>query len=275
MEDNNLPERESPQIEEPIRTELSEQPAPQQETQPMEIEEDEDIAEIEDTPSTAASEPLPDPLGEERSESLASEGAPDLQAGQPEEVQEDEATSPPEETETTPPTEASVPSSEPDEPKMISRSAALWLAAGGMVVSFILAVVFSLGILAIVNGGLRFARPAQMETVASQVNDLNAQTISIQREVDNLTTRINTLEGLDARVVTIEKDTQLLQDDVKSATTALSSLDSQVGELRVQVVAVESQIQELDNKTARFQRFLDGLRELLGILNQPQEPLNK
>jgi len=271
--DNNLTERESPQTEELTGTELPEQPSPEGETEPTDIEE---VAEItESAPIPAVSEPLPSPLGDEPDESMPSEEQPGLESSLPEEAQEDEETSPVDETETTPVAEVSTPPPTPTEPKMITRSAALWLAAGGMVISFILAVVFSLGILAIVNGGLRFARPAQMETVTNQVNDLNAQTVSIQREVDNLTARITSLEGLDARVVTIEKDTQLLREDVDAATTALSSLDSQVGELSGQVVAVESQLEELNSRTARFQRFLDGLRELLGALNQTQEPLTK
>jgi prefoldin subunit 5 len=142
------------------------------------------------------------------------------------------------------------------------------MALAGMLLTFVLAVLFSLGLLAVVNGGLRYARPAQVESISGQLNGLNTQAVSLQREVDNLTARINTLEGLDARVAIVEKDAQLLQEDVNAASAALSGLDSQVGELRGQVAAVGSQIDELNTRTARFQSFLDGLRDLLGGVSQ-------
>jgi prefoldin subunit 5 len=231
MNINGLNQTEPTQIDGSTGTELPEGTTTEDETQPVEIDATVKLTESSETP--AVSEPLPDSVGG---------------------------------TETSPSSEPAASTQAYTEPKMITRSAALWLAVGGMLLSFILAVVFSLGLLAVVNGGLRFARPVQVQSISSQLNGLNAQTVSIQREVDNLTARIITLEGLDARVATVEKDTEVLQNDVTAAATALTSLDSQVGELSLQVATVESQIAELDTRTTRFQRFLDGLRDLLGGL---------
>jgi prefoldin subunit 5 len=267
MKKNNLTETEPAQTEEMAQAELSHAFSEKQETQPMDIEVSDEIHESSETPGST--EPIPDPLGDETAVDLESEGSNDLEAVPSDERQVTEETTPLEETEAQQPPEPPAPAPASTEPKMITRTAALWLALGGMLVSFILAVVFSLGILAIVNGGLRYARPAQVEGLSSQFASLNAQTASVQREVDNLTVRVNNLEGLDARVAIVEKDAQLLQDDVNAASAALSNLDGQVRDLHGQVAAVGSQIDELNTRTARFQRFLDGLRELLGGVNQP------
>jgi prefoldin subunit 5 len=267
MKKNNLTETEPAQTEEMAQAELSHAFSEKQETQPMDIEVSDEIHESIETPGST--EPIPDPLGDETAVDLESEGSNDLEAVPSDERQVTEETTPLEETEAQQPPEPPAPAPASTEPKMITRTAALWLALGGMLVSFILAVVFSLGILAIVNGGLRYARPAQVEGLSSQFASLNAQTASVQREVDNLTVRVNNLEGLDARVAIVEKDAQLLQDDVNAASAALSNLDGQVRDLHGQIAAVGSQIDELNTRTARFQRFLDGLRELLGGVNQP------
>lgn len=266
MDLNHPTEPEPAPTEELNGTELLEQPSSEQDTQPLDTEAMAEITESGDAP--AVSEPLPDPLGEELAEDLASQPPPELEGEQPEEEQVVETTTFPQETETPPATGTVASTQTSTEPKMITRTAAIWLAVGGMLISFIFAVLFSLGLLAIVNGGLLYVRPAQVENISGQLNSLNAQTTSIQREMDNLTARINTLEGLDARVAVVEKDAQLLQEDLNSAKTTLTNLNGQVGELRGQITSVESQIEELNTRTTRFQTFLDGLRDLLGGLSK-------
>ncbi|MFO7624945.1 MAG: hypothetical protein R6V73_11385, partial [Anaerolineales bacterium] len=266
MKKDNLSEIEPAQTEEYTEAELSAEPSGEQETQPMDIEADEEETESSHTP--VANEPLPDPLGEALAEELEPEQLTELEQLEAAADQADEATPPLEETTPPPAAEAVHPPETTTASKWVTRSTALWMALAGMLLTFVLAVLFSLGLLAVVNGGLRYARPAQVESISGQLNGLNTQAVSLQREVDNLTARINTLEGLDARVAIVEKDAQLLQEDVNAASAALSGLDSQVGELRGQVAAVGSQIDELNTRTARFQSFLDGLRDLLGGVSQ-------
>jgi prefoldin subunit 5 len=266
MKKDNLSEIEPAQTEEYTEAELSAEPSGEQETQPMDIEADEEETESSHTP--VANEPLPDPLGDALAEELEPEQLTELEQLEAAADQADEATPPLEETTPPPAAEAVHPPETTTASKWVTRSTALWMALAGMLLTFVLAVLFSLGLLAVVNGGLRYARPAQVESISGQLNGLNTQAVSLQREVDNLTARINTLEGLDARVAIVEKDAQLLQEDVNAASAALSGLDSQVGELRGQVAAVGSQIDELNTRTARFQSFLDGLRDLLGGVSQ-------
>jgi prefoldin subunit 5 len=170
---------------------------------------------------------------------------------------------------------AAPPSIEPASPaaspekKMISRSGALWLAAAGFILSIVLAVGFSLGLLLALNGGLQFARPWQVERLSSQLNGLNSEIALLQGNMEGFETRINALEGLDMRVAAVEEDALVLREDLEETSLQLENLNQQVGEMGSQVATLQTEVRELNTITARFQRFLDGLRELLGGINQP------
>jgi prefoldin subunit 5 len=263
MNINDLSKTEPNPSDELPGKELPEQPGREQETQPMDIEEVVETHSSIEMPD--ASEPVPDPLGEKPAE----DQAVDQDVGQPEEPPASEERSIPEEIETPVATSAANSRQATSEEKRITRSTALWLAAGSILLSLMLAVMFSLGLLAIVNGGLTFARPAQVDNISSQLNGFNAQIVSIQSDVEGLRERINTLEGLGKRITVVEQDAELIRVDINAVTTTLTSLDNQVNELDGQVVAMESQIGELDTRTTRFQRFLDGLRDLLVGMSKP------
>lgn len=240
---NNPNENELNQTDDQTVIDLSPEIVPGQDTQPMEIETEGDLPASEAVPGLTE----PDKLSE---------------AGEPVEEPVEKAT-----TATTRP---------PSGPKMITRSAAFGLVVGGMFLSFILAVVFSLGVLAIVNGGMRFASSSQVEGLTRQLNGLSVQADSIQREIDGLVGRVSALEGLDTRLGAVEKESQLIQQDVQTVTGTVTRLESQADELETQVVTIEGQVatlegqvNELESRTTLFQRFLDGLQELLGGLIQP------
>ena len=243
MTNNNPEENELSQTDEQTPTDLSQDAIHEQGTQPMEINPEVELSESEIVPEIT--EPTEETEGGERLQEPAEKVV--TAAMQP-----------------------------PPGPKMISRSAAFGLVVGGMFLSFILAVVFSLGLLAIVNGGMRFASSSQVEGLTRQLNGVSVQTASIQRDLDSLEGRVSELEGMDTRLSAVEKESQAIQQDIQTVTATVTSLGSQVGELQGQVVTMEGQlailegqVEELESKTTLFQRFLDGLRELLGGLVQP------
>ena len=165
--------------------------------------------------------------------------------------------------------ESASPTHAPPEKKMISRSGALWLAAAGFILSIILAVGISLGLLLALNGGLQFARPWQVESLSSQVAGLNSEIALLQGDMEGFETRINALEGLDMRVAAVEEDALVLREDLATTSLYLENLNQQVGEMGSQVATLQTEVRELNTITARFQKFLDGLRELLGGITQP------
>ena len=149
--------------------------------------------------------------------------------------------------------------------KGVTRAEMYGIAAASGVFSFILAVFFTLVFLGLINGGLRFVRPVELNQLASQVNTIDTQANELSGEIDNLKTRITAVEGLDGRVTSVEQDTRQLRKDVDTLSGSAQALGKRIDDLSFQVDA-------LVTRTGRFQSFLDSLRNLLNNLNQPEVP---
>lgn len=195
------------------------------EPEPSEIAvESEDVSEAVDTPPELEAEPLP------------IEGPPT-------------------------PREEPIPKPKP-QPKAVTYTNALWMVTGSGIIAIILAVLASLGFLAVINGGLRFATPAQLTTISRQVEGVNAQTTIIQQDLDGLRALVDNLNGLSGRISTVEKITEELSAEIASATDHMETLNQQVDGLT-------DDIEELQASAGLFQNFLNGLRDLLGSLTPP------
>lgn len=148
------------------------------------------------------------------------------------------------------------------EPRPASRTEALWLACGALVFATLLGAALSLGFLALINGGLSYARPFQINELSRQIDAAKAQAEILGQDMDTLRARIDNLEGLSGRVGIVERDMDGLREDMDAA---LSSMDA----LSLQVENLDGQVAEMRARTDRFQGFLEGLRELLGGLFSP------
>lgn len=113
----------------------------------------------------------------------------------------------------------------------------------------VLAVLLTLGILALVNGGLRFGR-------ASQVEALGVQAATQASNVQDLNTRVETLQGIGPRMDAVETEVGGLRDQNEQ-------LGQQVAQMQTQVATMQAQVETLQQRTNAFQAFLDGLRSLL------------
>lgn len=147
-------------------------------------------------------------------------------------------------------------------PQPASRMQAFWLAFAALVFATFLGATLSLGILALVNGGLSYARPYQVYELDRQIDSAIAQTEILSQDMDTLRARLDNLEGLSGRVGAVEKNMDGLRDDMD---TALSSMDA----LSAQLENLDGEIAEMRVRTQRFQGFLEGLRELMGGLFSP------
>ncbi len=149
--------------------------------------------------------------------------------------------------------------------RSVTRAELYGIAAASGVFSFILAVFFTLVFLGLINGGLRFVRPVEMNQLASRVNTIDTQASQLSGEIDSLKTRVSAVEGLDGRVTSVEQDTRQLRKDVDTLSGSAQTLGKRIDDLSFQVDA-------LVTRTGRFQSFLDSLRNLLNNLNQPEVP---
>ena len=143
-----------------------------------------------------------------------------------------------------------------EQPRYASRSDAFWISFGSSFLGFVLAIGLTLGALALINNGLRYVSPAQLNAVSRQVDGLNSQASILQQDIDGLRTRVDNLEGLSGRVSTVEQTTKQLSNDLDAAAT-------QVEQLNQNVSGLQTDVTELKSVSSRFQNFLDGLRELL------------
>lgn len=148
------------------------------------------------------------------------------------------------------------------QPRPASRSDALWLALGAVIIASLLGGALSLGFLALLNGGLSYARPAQISALSRQVDGLSAEAQTLQQDTDSLRARIDNLEGLSGRVGAAEKAIDGVRQDMEAVQTHVDALGSQLDELN-------KAVGELQTRTNRFQGFLDGLRDLVEGIFKP------
>jgi len=154
----------------------------------------------------------------------------------------------------------------PAEPKTktFTRGQVGWLVFWSSLFTFLLAIAVSMGLLALINGGLQYANPAQVNTVRRQVDGLNAQTETLGQDIAGVRTRIDKLEGLSGRVGEVEKATDQLRSD-------FAEISSQVSELSGSVTELTGTVEELQARTGVFEEFLNGLRGLLNELFEPNK----
>lgn len=119
--------------------------------------------------------------------------------------------------------------------------------------AFVLALVVTLGIVAGINGGLTFARPAQISALNREIQAANAQMEVLRQDVEGLHARLANLEGVGERVDQIERE---------------------VNEVVQESDALVVEMETIRSEASQFQGFLDGLRELLSTLleSEPETP---
>lgn len=137
-----------------------------------------------------------------------------------------------------------------------------WTFLVSSAVTAIVTLVLSLVILAAINGSLKFATGTQYRTLQSDVSELTAQVVSLQKDLADLRTRVNTLEGLGERTIALEKNQQQLSAGFEKAS-------QQVTAMQAEVTALNKKVTQQDERTQRFESFLKDLQALLGKLLTP------
>jgi prefoldin subunit 5 len=156
--------------------------------------------------------------------------------------------------------------------RTISPSDILWITAGSSLLAILISVFVTLGVLAAINGGLNFIRPAELVQIERRLNSMSANTEIIENEVNNLRSRLGNLEGLSGRVSSVEQIGESLQETVSEAQDNLDELDSQIGAISAGIEEVQEDIKTVQQDALRFNTFLSGLAELLsGVTDSGDE----
>ena len=141
-------------------------------------------------------------------------------------------------------------------PKPITLGNALLMTAAFSFVTFILAVLLSLGILGSLNNGLRYVSLDQIQAIIGQVETLNSELGLLNEDISGLRSRLDNLESLSGRVSELELKTEQFSNDL----TALAE----------EYQGVIDQVADFMDTAERFQIFLNGLGDLLDTLTEGQ-----
>ena len=141
------------------------------------------------------------------------------------------------------------------------RGQVITLVVGFSLLSLLLAVILSLGIIGLVNRSLVFVPAAQFELLNRDIDTIASQVDVLDQDIDDLRTRMETYESISGRVKGLEQDSELMQQD-------LDDHSSQLGQLETQLEQVDGQITEIEKRSELIDIFLNGLRNLL--FNMPE-----
>lgn len=197
---------------------------------------------------------------------VSEETIEDESAGIPESI---ESTSPADDLAPEPPpapTKAPAPATTPAQTQGYAGGDLLWVAMGSSLVTLILAVLLTLGLLAAINGGLRYTRPAELAALESQLGGVQLQAEAMRGDLEGLRGRLDNLEGLSGRVTSVEQVTVGLQEQVQAARSDVDALSEDVTLLGDQLSAMQVAIDSIEAATSRFTTFLQGLADLLNGL---------
>ncbi len=93
----------------------------------------------------------------------------------------------------------------------------------------------------------------------NDVSALTTQADLIQQDQESLRGRVDTLEGLGERIVTLESEQQQIATDLDTTSQQVDTLQTLVGTL-------SDKVDQQEVRTLRFEEFLKELQTLLGNL---------
>jgi hypothetical protein len=139
----------------------------------------------------------------------------------------------------------------------------LWTILISSAVTALVTILLTLAVLGGINGSLKFATSAQVQTMQREASQLSAQTDTLQQDLDGLRGRVDMLEGLGDRTVALEIAQQQLAADQETASQQVTALQTEIAALNEKVTLQEE-------RTQRFETFLKDLQTMLDNLFTPQ-----
>lgn len=139
----------------------------------------------------------------------------------------------------------------------------LWTNLINSAATALVAILLTLAVLGSINGSLKYATGSQYRIMQREAAQLATQVNALQQDLDGLRGRIDALEGLGERTVALEKAQQQLVSDLGTAS-------QQVADMQVKVTALDKKVDQQEERTQRFETFLQELQTLLSNLFAPQ-----
>lgn len=139
----------------------------------------------------------------------------------------------------------------------------LWMILISSTITALVTILLTLAVLGGINGSLKFATSAQVQTMQREASQLSALTDTFQQDLDGLRGRVDMLEDMGDRTVALETAQQQLATDQETTS-------QQVTALQTEIVALNEKVALQEEQTQRFETFLKDLQTILIKLFAPQ-----
>jgi competence protein ComEA len=146
-----------------------------------------------------------------------------------------------------------------------NRRTTILLMGATALVSIVLSIMLTLMVFTVVNGSLSIRRNSQVQSLASDVNQMGVELDDLESRLQALSRRVQAVEGLSGRVTTVEEAFDLVQTDVDQAVGQVEAMQSTVDDL-------STEVETLAGNIGRFDQFLSRLWELLSQLQGGSQP---
>jgi len=156
-------------------------------------------------------------------------------------------------------------------PKDFNRMESPWLVVGISVISIVLSVILSLAILGGINRTLNFGRHESVRQLEIRIAEVQSDLEDESSRVDAVSKRLEALEGLSGRMITVEDQVFSMQEDVNGALTTVETIQAAIDELT-------GETKDLGSRVNRFDIFLEGLDRLLSglfVSDQTEDPATR
>jgi competence ComEA-like helix-hairpin-helix protein len=159
-----------------------------------------------------------------------------------------------------------------ESPQGIRPAGALGLSCLSGCLSVLISVIVILGALAMINDGLQYASYNDFLWLNNQIRELDQQAIEMQQDLLGMQDRMDNLESFTGRVTEVQGEVDRLSEDLGEVIEQSNQLVDEMQNLSAELGDLESQTMELQTNTQRFEKFLDGLRDLLFEPEEIEEP---
>lgn len=147
----------------------------------------------------------------------------------------------------------------------VNRIEIMSYALGAGILTLILAISLSLGLLSLINSGLSFASANQINQLQRQVDGLDSHAGTLQQDINSLRSRLDSMEAISGRVNDLENEFETVRSELKTNSQQILRFESQLQQITEQTAQIEQ-------RTAIFERFLEGLHSVLtDIFPSPTE----
>lgn len=136
---------------------------------------------------------------------------------------------------------------EKEKPEYVTRQQLTWSVIAAVVASVLLTIALTLGILAFMNGDLRYATWNDAKHLSNQITNLSERSDSLQTEADQMRKRMDAMETVAGRVTVLEETTQTMQDNLTETQNQLESAQKTIAEIQDTMSNIQQRIDDYNN----------------------------